>query len=305
MEEGRKSIFDITLLAEVNSELSRIPIILFPEYETFLHNPDVRLQGKLVFGHSLPGLAFLQGHASDPISISAVSLDYYNLINFNLYDLQNNISKDVAKIVANQDVCIDVYNRLMAGKASVYLFKAITCEEKYVQFGLQIASVLRYIARDQESLFESIFRRVEDEIDRRTRETELQKEERAIAEEEIDREALEAEVGLIREHWNNKIMRAPEDVEKKFEEIYKEVDQQSQEQIQLLVDKYTDIMNKEILVVDEEFRRLEFACERDAIKILNNTKTILYSGIERLKQQITRDMELIKQFEVQNENMPN
>lgn len=261
---ARKASLTRDNLDFIYNVMSEIPIIEFPDYDSFSNNPSVQGQAVLIFSGGLPSIAYIQRFASDPISISQASLDYYKVLGRILNDLEGGIRQDSARIkeyaiqVQNAQ---DKINNLPAAQG--LMMNAATVEEKYVQLALQVLELFEQIAmQGEEKVFSSLFFKASDEIGRRNREQEDQQETRAEWENEEENKLLVEEAIASKEKWERKKIDAIAQVEETFRIAREELGKQLDEHFDLLKRKYDDLISQDVLNIQNEYKEKELQCER-------------------------------------------
>lgn len=286
------------MISVVSNAYSSIAIVEFAQYDLFLQNPDVKLHSKLAMTKNLPGFAFLQQYAPDPISITNTSLDYYKMGGITIGQLDDQIMADVATIQDNADSIDALYRTVSDYGISQYLLQQGVSDsgDLYLQFAAQIAALLKQVVIHGASLFSGIIAEVVTEEDRRTRETQWQQEHRAELEDEEERERLNEEIEAIEQFWADKTEGSLAQVEATFDAVYAELEKQKQEHIDLLVRKHSDLMSRDALVIDEEFKLLEHRCEVEYLQRSATKKKQLAAIVDRLKAQTESAMQELRTY---------
>ncbi|RLE45849.1 hypothetical protein DRJ25_05040 [Candidatus Woesearchaeota archaeon] len=251
---------DINQVYEVMASLD---VLLFPTFDRFSQKPELKYQAILVFG-KLPSLSFLQQYAADPVSVTHAKIDYYKVVGRIIKNLDSGLKDDAEKIKQYALAIQNARDQLDRNPHLANLMlKAQTIKEKYVQLALQVLELLETIAmNDYSKVFRTILDKTELELDRRTRESEEQKEARAELENEQEKKILEVEAERSKEKWSRKLEKSLEQVKINFILAKKKLEEQMNEYLALLDKKYDDELQHEILKIDNEFKEKELECEK-------------------------------------------
>lgn len=291
---GPNRVEQITAIQDVYAS---IDLLAFPAYSDFSQNPNIALHSRLALGKSFQGFAFLQQFSPDPISITNSSLDYYKMAGLTVEQLDDQILADIDLVVANLSVFGYLHGSVTDLGVSGFLLSSDAAPDAmYLRLAAQLSALMQQVIVHGQSLFVGILSELATEEDRRTRETEWQKENRAELEDAEEQTRLAEELDAIDQFWADKTEDSLAQIEATFNAVYDELARQRQEHIDLLVQKYSDIMNRDALVIDEEFKQMEFVCEREYLENSLARKQVLSRQIDGLKKMSDAAMQELRAY---------